>query len=361
MTEMIEYICFSVLNVRRQLPSVMSSLPVVIKKAVLISGVLAGVVAILFGWQAVSPGRFSGPVESLTLAYVPTEAAALVFIAEDRGFFADNGVKLVLKPYSTGVETLQALANGEVDIAGTAEFSFIARVFGKEKLSIYAIVDRFQNNYLVGRKDQGIETVADLRGKRIGLPRGSIVEFYLGRFLQMNGLSLRDVTLVGIAPTASQEALETGAVDGVVVWNPFAYQMRQRMADKATFLPLQGNQPSYAVAVARNDWLAEHKGVINRSLEATAQAEQYLIAHPQEAKSILQKRMNVDGAFVEAVWPENQFSLSLHQSLIVALEDEARWMIANQLTNEKRVPDFMDYIYIEGLKQVRPATVNILR
>jgi len=339
----------------------MSNFPMAMKKAVLVLAVLAGIAAIFFGWRAVSTGRYSGPVESLTLAYVPTEAAALVFIAEDRGFFADNGVKLVLKPYSTGAETLQALANGEVDIAGTAEFSFIVRAFAGEKLSIYAIVDRFQNNYLIGRKDRGIETAADLKGKRIGLPRGSIVEFYLGRFLQMNGLSMRDVTLVGTTPTSSAEALATGIVDGIVLWNPFAYQMRQQMADKATFLPLQGNQPSFAVAVARNDWLVDHKAVINRSLEATAQAEQYLISHPQEAKAILQKRMNVDSAFVEAVWPENQYSLSLHQSLIVALEDEARWMIANQITNEKRVPDFMDYIYIEGLRQVRPAAVNIVR
>jgi NitT/TauT family transport system substrate-binding protein len=45
------------------------------------------------------------------------------------------------------------------------------------------------------------------------------------------------------------------------------------------------------------------------------------------------------------VWSQNQFSLSLDQSLIVAMEDEARWMIKNSLTGEKQVPDFADYIH----------------
>jgi NitT/TauT family transport system substrate-binding protein len=71
--------------------------------------------------------------------------------------------------------------------------------------------------------------------------------------------------------------------------------------------------------------------------------------------------LNYDGAFTEAIWSENQFSLSLDQSLISAMEDEARWMIRNNLTNEKTVPDFGNYIYTDGLKAIRPEAVNIIR
>ena len=59
--------------------------------------------------------------------------------------------------------------------------------------------------------------------------------------------------------------------------------------------------------------------------------------------------------------PEHQFSLSLDQSLITAMEDEARWMIKNYLTTEKKVPDFLNYIYADGLKAVKPEAVNIIR
>ena len=66
------------------------------------------------------------------------------------------------------------------------------------------------------------------------------------------------------------------------------------------------------------------------------------------------KRMNFDDAYMEIIWPRYQFSLSLDQSLITAMEDEARWMIKNNLTSEKQVPDFLNYIYVDGLKAVKP-------
>jgi NitT/TauT family transport system substrate-binding protein len=43
------------------------------------------------------------------------------------------------------------------------------------------------------------------------------------------------------------------------------------------------------------------------------------------------------------------------------MEDEARWMIENKLTAETEVPDFLDYIYVDGLEAVRPYAVHIIR
>jgi NitT/TauT family transport system substrate-binding protein len=60
------------------------------------------------------------------------------------------------------------------------------------------------------------------------------------------------------------------------------------------------------------------------------------------------------------IWQEHQFSLSLDQSLITAMEDEARWMITNNLTNATAIPDFRNYIYTKGLNNVKPESVNII-
>jgi NitT/TauT family transport system substrate-binding protein len=60
-----------------------------------------------------------------------------------------------------------------------------------------------------------------------------------------------------------------------------------------------------------------------------------------------------------SIWPQHQYSLSLDQSLLTAMEDEGRWMIANNLTSEKTLPDYSDYIYTKGLEAVIPESVNI--
>ena len=75
----------------------------------------------------------------------------------------------------------------------------------------------------------------------------------------------------------------------------------------------------------------------------------------------MQKRLSADTALVESIWSRDQFTVSLDQSLVVAMEDEARWMIKNMLTAEKEVPFFNDYIYEDALKAIKPEAVNIIR
>jgi NitT/TauT family transport system substrate-binding protein len=61
-----------------------------------------------------------------------------------------------------------------------------------------------------------------------------------------------------------------------------------------------------------------------------------------------------------AIWPQHQFSLTLDQGLVAAMEDEARWMIEHDLAPEENVPNFLDYIYIDGLEVVKPDAVNVI-
>ncbi len=61
------------------------------------------------------------------------------------------------------------------------------------------------------------------------------------------------------------------------------------------------------------------------------------------------------------IWPLHQYSLTLDQSLITAMEDEGRWMIDNNLTNERQLPNFLDSVHEDGLKAIKPEAVNIIR
>jgi NitT/TauT family transport system substrate-binding protein len=111
-------------------------------------------------------------------------------------------------------------------------------------------------------------------------------------------------------------------------------------------------QPALQTQVISTDqWITEHPELVVRLLKSLALAEEYAILHPVEAKAIVQNRLDLDAAYMETVWTQNQFSLSLDQSLIAAMEDEARWMIENNLTTETEVPDFSGLYLCNGLGQ----------
>ncbi len=86
-----------------------------------------------------------------------------------------------------------------------------------------------------------------------------------------------------------------------------------------------------------------------------------LVHHPEEAKAIVKKRLNYDDSYISSVWPQHRFRLSLDQALIIAMKDEAQWMMNNQLTSERTIPDFANYIYTDGLKAIKPEAVSIVR
>ena len=117
----------------------------------------------------------------------------------------------------------------------------------------------------------------------------------------------------------------------------------------------------FSPIICRDEWITHHPKLVTQLLKSLAQAEEYVMNHPVEAESILQKRLHLNDSYAKTAWLRNEFSLSLDQSFILAMEDEARWMIKNNLTSEKQVPDFMNYIHVDGLKAVKPEAVKIIR
>ena len=175
-------------------------------------------------------------MDSINFGAIPSGSAILIYIAQERGFFSDNGILVRVKDYPTGVETTAALIKGEVDIAWAAEFPLVHRAFSKERISIIASLSRFSDQYLYGRKDRGIEKLWDLKGKTIGIPRNTIVEFYLARFLDLNGMDISDISLVNVLPPQSMEAITGGGIDGVVTWEPYSSKIKAQLAGKICLL-----------------------------------------------------------------------------------------------------------------------------
>ena len=68
----------------------------------------------------------------------------------------------------------------------------------------------------------------------------------------------------------------------------------------------------------------------------------------------------MDGPQLDEEWPRHQFSLSLDQSLILAMEDEGRWMIRNNLTDAETVPDYRKYLSTDSLERVSPGSVKLI-
>ncbi len=303
------------------------------------------------------------PKETLVLGLSVFEPSVPVYVALDQHFFDQNGLNVTLQSYNTGLSAVEGLQKAEIDIAGTvAEYVLVGKAFENASIQTIGSYNRSEYMYLVGRKDHGIRTVSDLKGKRVGLILGTALHFYLGRFLQLHEINLDDIILVGSQSNQQvAEQLTAGQIDAAVTVDPFMTEALGSLGDEAAVWPVQNNQMAYHLFVCRQDWIPQHSKIVERFLRAIDQADEFILQHPDRAQEIAQSEMGFSKEIVAKMWQRNIYDLSLDDSLILAMEDEARWMIDNQLTPEKQVPRLLDYLYLEGLQAVDPEAVSVVR
>ena len=303
----------------------------------------------------------SPPATSVVLGTTSSEVNALILIAQDLGYFASNGLNVVHTIYPSGVAALDGLFAGEVDLATGSEFAFVNRVLANEDICTVGAISRSSIEYLAGRVDRGIDSLADLEGKTVGLPLGSRPEFALDRFLYLHSIDAARVTLVDVPVNRAEEALVNGDVDAVVAWQPYINRIRARLGPGVVTWSVQQDQPSYTLLMCKGEWADKHEELLARFLSALVQAESYIVHNPDAARAATQERLGYDLNYMASVWPDYSFSVMLDQALVVAMEDQARWIITNNLSPDRQTPDFLNYVYLDGLETVKPEAVNVIR
>ncbi|MGZ4851501.1 MAG: hypothetical protein ACXV2C_09005, partial [Candidatus Bathyarchaeia archaeon] len=70
--------------------------------------------------------------------------------------------------------------------------------------------------------------------------------------------------------------------------------------------------------------------------------------------------LNYTNSYTASVWPDYQYSVTIDQTFILLMQDESRWLISNNLTSATSVPNFSNYVYLNGLKSVDPGAENVI-
>ncbi len=328
---------------------------------ILIGITIIAVIGISIGGCQEQPGKYTGPVEKATIAAYLGEFSSLVFIAENQDYFIDNGLDVTIKEYETGLGPVQAVLAGDADFATAAEFVLVSNSFNHEDLKALSTIDLANAIELVARKDRGINNPADLKGKKIAIPQKTQAEYFLGSFLIFNSLSIDDIEVINMKPSKLVEAMSDGTVDAAMIWEPNIYEIKDRLGDKAITFPGQSGQDFFFLVIGDSKKIKDNPSVVERLLSALLKAETFVNKNPIETQNIISQRTNLEKDYLKTVWPKNNFILSMPQGLIIAMENEARWRVDNGLTNNTEIPNYLNYIYLDALEEVKPEAIGIIR
>ncbi len=289
-------------------------------------------------------------------------SSALLPIARELGYFKDEGIEIDLRPYTSGKNSIQAMLDGICDLATGAQTTVVHHSLSRKDFLIVAnlaVSDDFEK--IIVRSDRGIHGPADLRGRRIALPEFTTQHYLLDTYLLTNGLDLLDVQRRYLPHEEMLTAFRRSEVDGIVYREPEIHQLLKEFGDKVIILPSRSLCVSAYMLTGKRDFILKKPAVISGVLRALLRAEDYAKKEPDKARDIAARTYGADREEIKQIWKLHNYRVSLDQSLLLLLENMARWEIGMQpSTQRSTMPNYLDFIFYDGLKTARPEAVTII-
>ena len=286
--------------------------------------------------------------------------SAPLVIADKTGCFKRRGLTVSLVRESSSSPLLERLLSGELDIVCVPEQLVAFLALERNDFRIVGVLNRNQSQELIINTARHVYSPFGLKGRRIGLDMDSAASYFLYRKLLFYNLCLDDVVLVDIKPDLLPDKMAAGEIDAAIVWPPFSNQIRRRLGQKALSTNAHIGRDMYWLMVVREDWSRDHAAELELFFAALEEAFDYMSSFPQKAMTTAGGYFGFPQERVRLEWDAYHFDLELPQSLLFAMEQEARWW-------RKRMhfigpsPDFLALIDSRPLKNRFPGKVTIIQ
>jgi ABC-type nitrate/sulfonate/bicarbonate transport system substrate-binding protein len=235
-------------------------------------------------------------LKSVTLAYVPSVDQVATIVGVNNGIFEKHGLDVRLsKPFPTGVDILNAMQAGAIDI-GTVGLPLMGAALAGMDVAVIGLYTgspvkaRSDASYaLIARKGSGIDAkdFQTFKGKKIGVTFSSTNQLYAVNLLKAKGVPVESVTFVNTAPGDMAVALQTQGVDAIASWEPWPLITNQTVEGSYEVIRGGGYVPNIGYIVVRGEFLRNQPDTVARFVKAHAEASQRSRAQPDEAQDVV--------------------------------------------------------------------------
>jgi sulfonate transport system substrate-binding protein len=293
---------------------------------------------------------WSTETQVVRIGYQP--ASSVLLVGKAKGFyekeFLKDGVKVAWQPFLSGPVMIEAAAGDRVDILAVGNMPpLVAKAGGIDLKVIAKAAFNPATNALLVRPDSSIHSIADLKGKKVAAQVGSSVHFFLGQLLAQAGLSLKDVQLVNLAGPDQGPALESGAVDAIILWMPYRTQLEQagKVRVVADSSHVAGGLSLYAV---RADFAQKNPSLVESFLKATQETNHYMKRYPKETLEVLSQASQFPAAVLAESLKGFDWTLGLTEGDKKAMGDIKDFLLANHVIRKDfDIQDLFDDSYVK--------------
>jgi NitT/TauT family transport system substrate-binding protein len=215
------------------------------------------------------------------------------YIAEEQGFFSQEGANVQLVWFPVYSDSIQALSAGQLDANSQTLSDTLGPLAEGVPLSVVLVNDNSAGNDAVVAR-AGIQSVADLKGKTVATELGAVDHFMLLMALQRAGLSQNDISFVNMSVNDAAPAFIAGRLDAVAVWQPFISQIQRTGQGRVLFDSRELPVLIPDLLVARSDLLQQEPAQLQAILRAWYRSLEFIQRSPDQAYAIMARHAETD-------------------------------------------------------------------
>ena len=284
-------------------------------------------------------------VSTVNVAFLP------IYLTQDKGFFKDEGLDVLVVMFNAGATNLQAMIGGDVQImAGGVPETVLARAGGADIKNFWAISNVMPFQIYGSAKLKSLE---QSKGKKFAISRfGSLSEFLTRSALKHSGVDPKDVTMLQIGATPARfTTLASGIVDATILWFPVTE--RAKAAGMNKLFDLKDLYPNWTNVgfIARESWLAKEKEQTTKFLRAYQRCVRYTRENRHDGIRTLEKYVGLNAAEAAAGYDEYRESFPLDgrildAGIVATIEQEIE---TGRLKGKIAVSEMIDNSFINSL------------
>lgn len=237
--------------------------------------------------ESTSQTTSTEPLKTLTIGY--QKAALKLIVAKQNHFFEQEfpNVKVEWKEFPAGPQTLEALSVKSIDFGYTGDAPIVFALSAGKALNYLGYEQAFnQGHSILTPKSSSIQSINDLKGKRIALTKGSSAHNFLAETLQVAHLTWNDIQPIWLTPSDARAALDKGAIDAWAVWEPYASATELSGTAKVVF-DSKDLAKTYGYYLAQPQFVENHPDSAKKVLAVLNKTDQWIDQNKEDAAKIL--------------------------------------------------------------------------
>ncbi len=247
---------------------------------------------------------------------------------------APLGISISWSEFPSGPVLLEALNIGSIDYGTVGEAPPIfAQAAGADLLYVANEPPAPKSEAIIVRRNSPLRNVADLKGRKIALNKGSNVHYMLLRALEKSGVAYTAIKTIFLPPADARAAFERGAVDAWVIWDPFLAAAEKQLGARviADGTGLVSNHQFFLAARA---YAEKNPKILQLIQEELGKVDQWAQHHPQEVASALAVHTGLDTGVLELAARRAAFGVQPVSEAVITEQQR----IADSFTELKLIP-----------------------